>query len=67
MISIEEYRALPINWAVYRDVYRAVSDPVNWDPNRAVFRGVYWDVYEAVSGAVFVPVSLAFRKGFPND
>ena len=74
MISIEEYRALPIawgadgdvNWAVYRavsgDVGRAMNGAGNWAVNGAVNRDLYRDLYGTVFGTVF----RAFEGGFDD-
>lgn len=75
VISLKEYRALPID----REVYRAVDRTMYWDVDRDVYRDVHWNVYlalfdvveravdDAVNGAVYGAVDEAFQRGFSRD
>ena len=75
MSSIEEYRVLPIDRAVYRAVWgnvnraveHAVFLAVDWAVSEAVNRAVWGNVNGAVEHAVWVAVGEAFGRGFQND
>ena len=71
MISLEEYRSLPIDRSAYEDVLRgvgwAVDDAVWRAGNGIVDRAVFDVVSDAVFEAVWRAVNRAFQSGFSRD
>ena len=68
-MTVEEYRKLPENWVVNRDVGRDVSVAVNGTMSGAVSEDVYLAVDnvvvdEAVHWAVYLAVYQDFNGGF---